>query len=309
MELSIRLESRNAREGHPCIWMQAGVIRRKFCKIDYHCETCRYDRIMSRVAEDNRRLRSLGKVPQGKRGRIVSWKDRLRALPPWKRPCIHQMKGHINFKACTNEYRCGECEFDQYFYDQCTVHAEVTPVDVFDIKGFRIPQGYYLHEGHAWARLEESPLVRVGMDDFALRLLGPPDRIEAPLMGKEVRQGRADITVCRGSCRAKVVSPVSGVVTSVNPSLREQGSLANKDPFSGGWIMRVFARDLRQDLRNLMINNETRKFMGDEVGRLYDVIEEVGGPLATDGGYLGPDIYGSMPQLGWERLAGLFLRT
>jgi glycine cleavage system H lipoate-binding protein len=61
---------------------------------------------------------------------------------------------------------------------------------VLDIKGFRIPQGYYLHSGHTWIKVEESSTVRVGIDEFAQRLLGPFDRIEAPLLGKEVKQGK-----------------------------------------------------------------------------------------------------------------------
>jgi glycine cleavage system H lipoate-binding protein len=309
METLNRLENRSAGELRPCIWMQAGVVRRKLCKSDYNCMACHFDRIMGRVAEENKKLRKAGKVPQGRRGKIVSWKDKLKEYPTWKRPCLHYMKARIKFRACNHEYCCSDCEFDQYFHDQYTVHAVVTPVEVLDVNGFSIPQGYYFHRGHTWVKIEEGSSVRVGMDDFALRLLGPLDRIEVPLMGKEVRQARADISVSRGIHQAKVLSPVNGVVTAINSQLRDEGRLANEDPFSGGWIMRVHPENLRQDLKNLMINTETRDFMVGEAERLYQVIEEVGGPLSTDGGYLGNDIYGSMPQLGWERLIKLFFRT
>ncbi len=309
METSNRLENRSEGEPSPCIWMQAGVVRRKFCLNDYYCMACNFDRIMARVAEENKRLRKAGKVLQGKRGKIVSWKDRLKEYPPWKRPCLHHLKGRIEFRACNHEYFCSDCEFDQYFHDQYTVHAVVTPVEVLEAEGFSFPQGYYFHCGHTWVKIEESHSVRVGMDDFALRILGPLDSIEVPLIGKEVQQGRADISVFRGINRAKVLSPVSGVVTSINSRLRDKGGLANKDPFSGGWVMRVHAENLRQDLKNLMIDTETRDFLIEEADRLYQVIEEVEGPLGTDGGYLYDDVYGSMPQLGWERLTKLFFRT
>ncbi len=174
-----------SRENRPaCIWMQAGVVRRKECGIDYHCEACRFDRAMGRAARENSKLRQQGKMPAGKRRKIVFWKDRLRELAAWKQPCLHHMKGRIDFRACTHDYQCGNCEFDQYFSDQYMVHAVVQPVDVLDIKGFRIPHGYYLHRGHAWVKIEEGSTVRIGLDDFALRLLGPLDRIEAPLLGK-----------------------------------------------------------------------------------------------------------------------------
>ena len=185
----------------------------------------------------------------------------------------------------------------------------MSPVDVLDIKGFKVPQGYYFHPGHTWIKVEEGASVRVGIDEFALRLLGPLDRVEAPLMGKEVKQGRADIGVSRATHQAKFLSPVSGVVTAINPRLREKGNLAHQDPYSEGWVMSVNCNNLRRDLKSLLINNETGNFMVGEVERLYEVIEEVAGPLAADGGDLGHDIYGHMPQLGWERLTEIFLKS
>ena len=303
------LQHRIDKKISPCIWMQAQVVRRRLCEIDYECTACRFDRAMRRASDENRRLRERGLLPKGKRGRIVFWKEKLKELPVWKRPCIHHMKERIEFKACNQEYRCGNCEFDQYFHDQYSVYAVVKPVDFLDIEGFKIPHGYYLHRGHAWVRVEEGSEVRVGLDDFALRLLGPLDRIEAPLVGKELKQDRSDILMNRGSNEAQVLSPVSGVVTAINPKLREEGSLAGRDPYSEGWVLRVHADNLRRDLKNLMIGNETQDFIGAEVDRLYQLIEDEAGPLATDGGQLGHDIYGNLPQVGWQRLVKLFLQT
>ncbi|MFC1869038.1 glycine cleavage system protein H [Thermodesulfobacteriota bacterium] len=292
-----------------CIWMQAGVVSRKYCKIDYNCPECRFDMVMRFVAHENILLKQAGKVPGGKRGKVVLWKERLRSLPVAKRPCIHHMKSRIEFRACTNEYRCGNCDFDQYFHDQYSVHAVVNPVDVLETRGFKIPQGYYFHHGHTWLKIEENSSVRVGVDDFALRLMGPLDRIEAPLMGKEVKQGRKDISAIRGRRKAKLLSPISGVVTAINTRLREEGSLANQHPYTDGWVMRIQPDRLRQDLKNLMINRETGDFIEGQVEQLYGVIEEVAGPMSTDGGDLGHDIFGGMPQLGWERLTNIFLQT
>ncbi|MEJ2658632.1 MAG: glycine cleavage system protein H [Desulfobacterales bacterium] len=264
---------------------------------------------MRQAALSNKKLREEGITPKGKKSKIVSWKDRLKELPANRRPCLHHMKGRIDFRACAHEYRCGNCEFDQYFQDQFAVHAFVRPVDFLDIEGFKIPQGYYLHQGHCWAKLEEGSEVRLGMDDFALRLLGPLNQIKAPLMGKEIRQDRSDILINRDKFQAKVLSPVSGVVTAVNSRLREQGSLANDDPYSEGWILRIHAHNLRQELKHLMIGDETEMFYSQEVGRLHQVIEDAIGPLAADGGQFHHDIFGNLPQLEWEGLTKLFLRT
>ena len=293
----------------PCIWMQAGVVRQKKCQIDYQCEACRFDRAMRLTARENSRLRRQGESLRGKSGKIVYWKDRLRELPPSQQPCLHHMKRRIDFRTCTHDYQCGNCEFDQYFSDQFMVHAVVKPVNVLDVKGFRLPHGYYLHRGHAWAKVEEGSSVRVGLDDFALRMLGPLDRVEAPLMGKQVRQGRDDILLSRDTNNARVQSPISGVVTDVNPMLRENGHLANQDPYSGGWVMRLHSDNLRQDLKTLMIGDEAGQYLDGQIEQLYGVIEEEVGPLAADGGYLGDDIYGNLPRDSWDKLTRTFLQT
>lgn len=232
----------------------------------------------------------------------------MKALPPAQRPCVHHLKGQIRFRPCTNDYVCGTCEFDQYFYDEYSVHAVVKPVGVLRVRGFKIPQGYYLHKGHAWARIEEGASVRIGVDDFALRLLGPLDRVEAPLMGKVVMQGRPQIELTRGEHRARLPAPLSGVVTAVNPKLRERGDLANQDPYAEGWVMTLQPKDLRKEIKRLMIAQQSAEFLEEEVDRLYSIMEEVQ-PLAADGGCLGTDLFGAMPQLGWERLTKSFLRT
>jgi len=304
-----RLQNRLTKKKMPCIWMQAGVVHRKDCKSDYQCTTCRFDRALRRACEQNRRLKQQGRPLKGKQGNIVFWKDRLKAKPPAKRPCLHHMKKRIDFKVCNRDYRCGDCEFDQYFNDQFTVHTVVRPVNLLDIEGFKVPHGFYLHHGHAWVRVEEGSEIRIGMDDFALRLLGPLDRIEAPLIGKTIKQNRADILVRRDTHKASILSPVSGVVTAINPELRKQGHLANQDPYKDGWVMRVHCSSLREDLKNLMIGNESGDFFKQEVERVYQVIEDQAGPLAADGGRLGHDIYGGIPQIGWDRLANLFLHT
>ncbi len=292
-----------------CIWMQAGVVPEKQCKNEYQCEACDYDVSMRHIADENRKMRELGTPLSGKKGKIVFWHEKLKELPAWKRPCVHHMKERIKFRACSNEYNCNHCEFDQFFLDQYTVHAVVKPVDVMDIESFKVPQGYYIHQGHAWLKMEENSEVRIGIDDFALRLLGPFDRVECPLVGKEVTQGKAHVIMKRGKHTAKLLSPVSGVVTAFNPSLREEGLPAVKAPYSDGWVMRVHSKSLRKDMKELMIGEQAGNYVQKEIDLLREVIEEESGPLAVDGGHLSTDIFGKLPKTKWEKLTKLFLHT
>lgn len=292
-----------------CVWMQAGVVPKKICKNDYDCIPCRYDRALQKAVRQNKEDRENGRTISAARKKIVHWLDRLKELPVREQPCVYHLKGRIDFRSCTHEFRCRDCEFDQYFYDQYRVNAVVQPVDVAQIEGFKVPQGFYMHYGHTWVKIEKGANLRIGLDDFALGMLGELDRIEAPLLGKEMAQDRPDITVFRGENRATFLSPVSGVVTAVNPRLQDEGPSIQGDPYTRGWIAMLHPANLREDLKNLMIGDESQHFFKKEVQRLYALIEETAGPLAADGGHLSRDVYGNMPQIGWKRLTQTFLHT
>ena len=290
--------------------MQAGVVRKKYCRLDYCCEICHFDRTLKLQAQKNRTAAASGEVVSGLRGRIRFWQDMFKRLPARQRPCIHYLKKRIRFRPCLQEYRCGNCEFDQFFDDQYTVHAMLAPVEVLEIEGFHVPQGYYLHPGHAWLKIEDQLTVTIGLDDFAHRLLGPFTRIKAPLIGKKVVQDQPGLALLRSDQTAEMLSPVSGVVTAVNPELHADGCRKlQQQPYADGWILRVHTTQLRQDMARLLMGHESADFIRQEIAGVLAMVEEVSGPLAADGGFLASDICGKLPQIGWERLARRFLRS
>ncbi len=282
-----------------CIWTKAGVVRHRMCRHDFNCPECRFDMAMLRALEKNQRSRRSAGATTAKRAQLVHWRDELRKRPPAQQPCLHYLKERIRFRACTHDYRCADCEFDQYFDDQFTVHAVVNAVSVLNVDGIQLPQGAYLHRGHAWAVLEGDGGVRVGLDDFARRLIGPPDKLQAPLMGKRITQGQPMVTMHRDNQHVEFVAPVSGVVTGTNPQLLRNPRLLHRDPYGEGWVLRLYAPSLRSELRHLMLGNEAVGYLRSSLDRLFEAIEAVV-PLAADGGHPGEDILGNLPELDWE---------
>jgi len=226
-----------------------------------------------------------------------------------RRPCKRHVEGYIGYRPCTHDYRCDDCEFEQFFLDHYRVHAVVQPVDTIKIRGFDVPQGYYFHAGHTWAKVEGDQTVRIGLDDFAFKALGPFDRLDVPLIGKEIHQDRPAVTVYRDGHRSAVLSPLSGIVTAVNQDLLEDARAAFDHPYADGWLLTAHATALRSDLKQLMIDQETKRFMRKEVDELFGLIEETLGPMPNDGGDIRGDLYGEAPEIGWDRLSRLVFKA
>ena len=56
-----------------------------------------------------------------------------------------------------------------------------------------------------------------------------------------------------------------------------------------------------------MFMDSNKSFMNREVGRLYTFLEEETQLMAADGGRLGSDLFGNLPEISWDRLLKLFI--
>lgn len=285
---------KEAKIENPCIWMQAGVVKYKNCNNFYDCNTCKYD---------------LGMMKQVEKDNQISWQDAMRKRPGKERICRHSLTHRIESRICGLNYNCLKCDFDQFFEEVWTTKTGSIPYEIQHVKGFDVPMDCFFHNGHTWARVESGGCIRVGLDDFALKLLGKADVFDLPLMGKELNMDSIGWGLRRKNNQADILSPVGGVIVEVNSKVRENPEIANREPYGDGWLFMVRTPDVKKTVKKLMASTESLDWINSEINNLEEMIEEVAGPLAADGGYLQDDIYGNLPGMSWESLTKTFLKT
>ncbi len=279
---------------YPCLWMSSGVVKFKNCNNFYDCTSCKYDSGMLKRVE---------------KGKLISWQDAMRRRPALDRVCRHSLTQRIDKRACAYDYNCSDCDFDQLFEDVWTNKTRSMPTEMQQVKGYNVPMDYHFHEAHTWARIESGGNIRIGLDDFALKVLGQADAFDLPLMGKELDQGAVGWGLKRKENLADVRSPVGGVIMEVNSDVREKPHCANRDPYGQGWLFLVRNPSVKGTMKDLMRDANTLEWINGEVKQLEKMVEDVAGPLATDGGYFQEDMYGNLPALGWNNLTRAFLKT
>lgn len=155
---------------------------------------------------------------------------------------------------------------------------------------YRMPEGLFYHSGHTWAYLTPSGDALVGLDDFAQGVLGRIDRIELPERGASIRQGEPVFAVRQGRKRIEFVSPLGGMVDTVNERVNSEIDRVKEDPYGGGWLFAVRPADINHDLRRMRIardavawmERETRRFA--EFVALHKAVPQEVGVTMQDGG-------------------------
>ena len=150
--------------------------------------------------------------------------------------------------------------------------------------GFEIPTGYEFHPGHTWVCDEGRQNARVGMDAFAVQLFGQIERIETVELNRWVRQGQKLWTVTHNGKPVEMLSPVEGVVVSLNYKVIKDPGLLSVDPYKDGWVCVVKAPDLQTNMKNLIQGPLVAPWMQNTLSRLSALTTQYAPAMAQDGG-------------------------
>ena len=150
--------------------------------------------------------------------------------------------------------------------------------------GFEIPKGYCFHPGHTWVLDEGRQNARVGIDAFTGKVLGKIDAIEVAGLNRWVRQGQKVMTIKRGELVFDMLSPIEGVITSVNHEAIKDPTLVVKDPYQNGWVCVVKSPEVAINLKNLVQGPLVAPWMQNSIARLSAMATQMAPAMAQDGG-------------------------
>jgi glycine cleavage system H lipoate-binding protein len=181
---------------------------------------------------------------------------------------------------------------------------------IVEVFGFQVPTSiYYLHRGHTWAVPQDTGEVRVGLDAFSQKILGPADDLKLPEIGKVYFQDHVCMSLVREGYKASVEAPVDGAIEAINPKVHQRPELIHEDPYGEGWLFTIKPTNLQRNLENLFFGESNVTWIEQESQRLLYIMNSTVGATLPSGGALLDDIYGHYPQVGWRRLVKEFLLT
>ena len=164
----------------------------------------------------------------------------------------------------------------------------------------------YYHQGHSWAMPESGNVVRVGIDDFAQKLVGKIDAIKFPQVGSQVTQGEKAWSLLVGSKTIDMLSPVDGKILDINESLLSSPESISKDPYGQSWLMKVQAPKISSNLKNLLSGRLARKWMEGVRETLLARMNYKLGAVSQDGGVLVDGIARNLDRERWDEIVKEF---
>ncbi|MFH1152616.1 MAG: glycine cleavage system protein H [Pseudomonadota bacterium] len=183
--------------------------------------------------------------------------------------------------------------------------------DYVKASGFELAKDYYYHDGHTWVRIEHGGMARIGFDAFIMKLFGKAEFLPGSMgIGSHMVNGEPGWSITQDNQTAKVISPISGTVLSVNQRVRENPALMHEDPYNEGWLFMVEPDSQpMKALKKLSHGEDSIIWLKKEHIRLIAMMGPDYEKLAATGGEPVNDFYGFHPEIGWDKLVRNFLKT
>lgn len=173
---------------------------------------------------------------------------------------------------------------------------------------FNLPEEkLYYHQGHSWAMPESGNVVRVGMDDFAQKLVGKIDAVQFPQVGSRVTQGEKGWSLVAGAKKIDMLSPVDGEIVAINENLLSSPANIGQDPYGQSWLLKVRSPKIAANLKNLLSGELAKQWMAGVKEKLLARMNYDLGTVSQDGGELVDGIARNIDPQRWDEIAKEFL--
>ena len=103
----------------------------------------------------------------------------------------------------------------------------------------KIPADLKYTSSHEWLKELPDGNVEIGISDHAQEALGDLVFVELPEVGRSLVPGETCAVVESVKAASDIFAPIAGTVMAVNEQLARTPELVNRDPYGGGWMMRV----------------------------------------------------------------------
>ena len=101
-----------------------------------------------------------------------------------------------------------------------------------------IPSDLRYTKDHEWVRVDGDEAT-IGITEYAASQLGDIVFVELPQAGRSLDQFATFGVVESVKAVSDLFAPLSGEVVEANAALTSEPELVNKEPYGGGWMLRV----------------------------------------------------------------------
>ncbi len=153
--------------------------------------------------------------------------------------------------------------------------SHLTGSEYFNSGEFAIPGGVFISKSHCWLAIDQDGKAKVGIDDFAKKIIGKIDDINFPNLGMKINVNQPLFSIKQGHRKIIFNSPVTGSVAQINNNLKENIDSLEISSYENNWVCSIDADNLDNEIRNLHIGNSAVALYQEDIEKYMEEISKL----------------------------------
>jgi len=179
----------------------------------------------------------------------------------------------------------------------------------------KVPQGVFFSKNHTWTHLGRSGTARLGIDDLLVHLTGDIRVVFFLKPGQLIQKGNLIANINHEGKLLRILSPISGEVTALNQSVKENPDILSRDPMGKGWLYSIKPNNWIAETQSYFLAEAATEWTANEITRVKDFIAaraannnaDARQLILQDGGELRDQTLSDLPVETWQDCQNRFL--
>lgn len=143
-------------------------------------------------------------------------------------------------------------------------------INSLNLNLFNLPKGVYHSPNHLWMFMFKSGKVRVGLDEFLVRLTGEIEFTPTVEQGKMIQKGDIIGFIEQGKKKIQLTAPVSGHLLTFNNNFKIDAHAS--DPYGNDWLLELKPNNWIEETSSSLVHEGTDLWLKSELSRLKDFL-------------------------------------
>lgn len=206
-----------------------------------------------------------------------------------------------------------------YLANRKTEVKEEIPIHTkaFTEASVSVPAGLYYDKSHTWVYMEKNGNVKIGLDDFLIKVTGPLTKVSLKKPGETIQKGSPALTIIQDGKKLSINAPVTGKIVTQNEEIKESTFSLNSSPYYNGWIYTIEPTNWLADNRFLLMAEKYKEWLHNEFTRLKDFFSvkrmsvqlDYAPIVLQDGGEIKENILADLSPEVWEDFQANFMNN
>lgn len=172
---------------------------------------------------------------------------------------------------------------------------------------FKFVPSFYFSKNHLYFAKAEGDTAYVGLDHFAKKLLGDPDKIYFPKKYQKLTKGEKILSFKYDNEEIDIKIPADIKILQVNKDFKNNPAFSNKADYTNDWLLKISIPDIENKFKQFLTGQSIKNWLDENINKLNSLMSQKESFVLQDGGEIINGFAKEISRDKWKETVNSFL--